>query len=86
MVSLLACQCYHILIFLFIDSWESGFFDQGSFIETLGNWAQTVVCGRARCVHVCMHACTSLFTYVCVRACVCVCVCACVCILCGADL
>ena len=25
-----------------------GFFDQGSFIETLDNWAMTVVCGRAR--------------------------------------
>ena len=28
--------------------WESGFFDQGSFIETLANWATTVVTGRAR--------------------------------------
>ena len=28
--------------------WQSGFFDQGSFIETLSNWAMTVVCGRAR--------------------------------------
>ena len=28
--------------------WESGFFDQGSFIETLSPWAQTVVTGRAR--------------------------------------
>ena len=28
--------------------WLSGFFDQGSFQETLGGWAQTVVVGRAR--------------------------------------
>ena len=28
--------------------WEGGFFDRGSFMETLGNWAQTVVTGRAR--------------------------------------
>ncbi|KAI5477007.1 hypothetical protein MNV49_006965 [Pseudohyphozyma bogoriensis] len=28
--------------------WLSGFFDQGSFQETLSGWAQTVVVGRAR--------------------------------------
>ena len=28
--------------------WESGFFDKGSFRETLAGWAKTVVCGRAR--------------------------------------
>jgi acetyl-CoA carboxylase/biotin carboxylase 1 len=28
--------------------WESGFFDTGSFKETLAGWAKTVVCGRAR--------------------------------------
>ncbi|XP_064397695.1 acetyl-CoA carboxylase-like isoform X2 [Halichondria panicea] len=28
--------------------WVKGFFDEGSFIETLDNWAMTVVCGRAR--------------------------------------
>ncbi|GKY92813.1 hypothetical protein MPSEU_000250900 [Mayamaea pseudoterrestris] len=28
--------------------WESGFFDKGSFKETLAGWAKTVVCGRAR--------------------------------------
>ncbi|CAM9604148.1 unnamed protein product, partial [Phaeothamnion confervicola] len=28
--------------------WVSGFFDRGSFMETLPNWARTVVCGRAR--------------------------------------
>ncbi len=28
--------------------WESGFFDDGSFFETLSNWAMTVVTGRAR--------------------------------------
>lgn len=27
---------------------EKGFFDKGSFVETLGNWAKTVVTGRAR--------------------------------------
>lgn len=29
-------------------SWVSGFFDRGSFFETLGGWARTVVTGRAR--------------------------------------
>ncbi|GAM23780.1 hypothetical protein SAMD00019534_069550 [Acytostelium subglobosum LB1] len=28
--------------------WISGLFDKDSFIETLGGWAKTVVCGRAR--------------------------------------
>ncbi|KAJ2741209.1 acetyl-coenzyme-A carboxylase, partial [Coemansia sp. BCRC 34301] len=28
--------------------WLSGFFDRGSFVETLGGWARTVVAGRAR--------------------------------------
>lgn len=28
--------------------WQSGFFDQGSFMEIMGSWAQTVVVGRAR--------------------------------------
>ncbi|CAG8448007.1 11827_t:CDS:2 [Ambispora gerdemannii] len=31
-----------------VDSWLSGFFDRGSFVETLGGWARTVVVGRAR--------------------------------------
>ncbi|KAI7832926.1 acetyl-CoA carboxylase [Kickxella alabastrina] len=30
------------------DGWLSGFFDRGSFVETLGGWARTVVTGRAR--------------------------------------
>ena len=30
------------------DTWHSGFFDRGSFVETLGGWANTVVTGRAR--------------------------------------
>lgn len=30
------------------QQWQSGFFDKGSFQETLGGWAQTVVVGRAR--------------------------------------
>jgi acetyl-CoA carboxylase/biotin carboxylase 1 len=30
------------------DGWISGFFDRGSFFETLAGWAKTVVCGRAR--------------------------------------
>lgn len=29
-------------------SWESGFFDKGSWDEIMQPWAQTVVCGRAR--------------------------------------
>uniref|UniRef100_A0A672JIW7 acetyl-CoA carboxylase n=1 Tax=Salarias fasciatus TaxID=181472 RepID=A0A672JIW7_SALFA len=29
-------------------SWQSGFFDYGSFMEIMGSWAQTVVVGRAR--------------------------------------
>lgn len=29
-------------------SWQSGFFDKGSFTETLAGWAKTVVVGRAR--------------------------------------
>lgn len=28
--------------------WQSGFFDQGSFMEVLAGWAKTCVCGRAR--------------------------------------
>ncbi|XP_031574256.1 acetyl-CoA carboxylase-like [Actinia tenebrosa] len=28
--------------------WLSGFFDRDSFVETLHDWAKTVVCGRAR--------------------------------------
>lgn len=28
--------------------WLSGFFDQGSFMEIMQPWAQTVVVGRAR--------------------------------------
>jgi acetyl-CoA carboxylase carboxyltransferase component len=30
------------------DAWVSGFFDEGSWIETLGGWAKNVVTGRAR--------------------------------------
>ncbi|CAK5267587.1 unnamed protein product, partial [Mycena citricolor] len=30
------------------EQWQSGFFDKGSFQETLSGWAQTVVVGRAR--------------------------------------
>lgn len=29
-------------------TWQSGFFDQGSFLEIMKPWAQTVVVGRAR--------------------------------------
>ncbi|XP_036953486.1 acetyl-CoA carboxylase isoform X2 [Acanthopagrus latus] len=29
-------------------AWQSGFFDQGSFMEIMESWAQTVVTGRAR--------------------------------------
>lgn len=36
------------LLYLGSVGWESGFFDRGSFMETLSNWAQTVVTGRAR--------------------------------------
>ncbi|KAJ2234840.1 acetyl-coenzyme-A carboxylase [Coemansia sp. RSA 485] len=30
------------------SGWLGGFFDRGSFVETLGGWARTVVTGRAR--------------------------------------
>jgi acetyl-CoA carboxylase / biotin carboxylase 1 len=30
------------------DTWQSGFFDRGSFVEALGGWAKTVVMGRGR--------------------------------------
>ena len=30
------------------DTWQSGFFDRGSFVEALGGWAKTVVVGRGR--------------------------------------
>ncbi|CAG8469460.1 4231_t:CDS:2 [Paraglomus brasilianum] len=30
------------------NGWQSGFFDRGSFMETLSGWARTVVVGRAR--------------------------------------
>ncbi|TLD19570.1 hypothetical protein PspLS_09710 [Pyricularia sp. CBS 133598] len=30
------------------DGFQSGLFDRGSFVETLGGWARTVVVGRAR--------------------------------------
>ena len=30
------------------DEWQSGLFDKGSFIESLGGWARTVIVGRAR--------------------------------------
>jgi len=30
------------------DIWQSGFFDRGSFTETLAGWAKSVVVGRAR--------------------------------------
>ena len=30
------------------SSWISGFFDKGSFVETLSGWARNVVVGRAR--------------------------------------
>jgi acetyl-CoA carboxylase/biotin carboxylase 1 len=30
------------------DEWIPGIFDKDSFKETLGGWAQTIVCGRAR--------------------------------------
>jgi len=30
------------------SEFEHGFFDKDSFVETLGNWAKTVVTGRAR--------------------------------------
>lgn len=40
------------LVFFFLAEnkgvWLNGFFDRGSFVETLDGWAKTVVCGRAR--------------------------------------
>jgi len=32
------------------DTWQTGFFDKGSWMEIMSPWAQTVVCGRARSV------------------------------------
>ena len=32
----------------FPSSWQSGFFDHGSFLEIMEPWAKTVICGRAR--------------------------------------
>lgn len=37
-----------LLFFVGEVKWKAGFFDRGSFMETLDNWAQTVVTGRAR--------------------------------------
>jgi len=31
-----------------VSTWKSGFLDQGSFFETMGGWAQTIVTGRGR--------------------------------------
>ena len=42
------CTYFHHYVAIGTTEWESGFFDQGSFIETLSPWAQTVVTGRAR--------------------------------------
>jgi len=28
-------------------TWQSGFFDKGSWMEIMAPWAQTIVCGRA---------------------------------------
>lgn len=28
--------------------WQSGFFDKGTFLETMGEWGKTVVTGRAK--------------------------------------
>lgn len=52
------CQCTGspsaLTIHVFLCStalngtWQSGFFDQGSFLEIMKPWAQTVVVGRAR--------------------------------------
>lgn len=39
-------------------TWQSGFFDHGSFMEIMGSWAQTVVVGRAR--QVCLTKCTHI--------------------------
>ncbi|PVU96100.1 hypothetical protein BB561_001384 [Smittium simulii] len=39
----------HFLTGVDIDNqWQSGFFDNDSFVEVLGGWARTVVTGRAR--------------------------------------
>ena len=41
---------HHMLAGYYSDNgkWISGFFDEGSFMETLAGWAKTVICGRAR--------------------------------------
>lgn len=44
---------YNVYVCVLTDKpviWQSGFFDQNSWNETLHPWAQTVVVGRARYV------------------------------------
>ena len=52
--TILAGPCENLVLTVVYDlsclseKWECGFFDQDSFVETLSNWAMTVVTGRAR--------------------------------------
>ena len=48
--SKLPYDCHHMLAGVHSEhgEWISGFFDEGSFMETLAGWAKTVICGRAR--------------------------------------
>lgn len=47
---MLAFAPFHVLLCstALKGTWQSGFFDQGSFMEIMKPWAQTVVVGRAR--------------------------------------
>jgi len=40
--------CFFLCFAALKGTWQSGFFDQGSFLEIMRPWAQTVVVGRAR--------------------------------------
>lgn len=43
-----AWLCFSLCSAALKGTWQSGFFDQGSFLEIMKPWAQTVVVGRAR--------------------------------------
>lgn len=43
-----ATFCFLLCSAALKGTWQSGFFDQGSFLEIMRPWAQTVVVGRAR--------------------------------------
>eukprot|EP00949_MAST-11_sp_MAST-11-sp1_P001689 g1689.t1 len=42
------CTKYEVNSFQYDEVWQAGFFDRGSFSESLSGWAKTVCVGRAR--------------------------------------